>query len=462
MKRNKNRNKALILLILLFVVTLGYASLATSLKINGTASVNKNTWDVYWSEPVVTQGSKSMTAPTRTEDQNEPNNTKLVWNVTFDLPGEFYEFTVDAVNNGSLDAMITNIDNTVPPSLPDYIKYTVTYSDGVPIGENHLLARKSGNTPTTLKYKIRVYYDEKAATATAINAMTNSVAYSFTFEVQYGLADENAIEKPANLFDVYSWAEIVTAYNDGNPTEELVNVMKAGNTKKVALDLDNNGTPETTGHVRIANLTKPAECGTEGFSQTACGLVIEFVEILSNRRMNPANAGSLGTGSNGGWEYSDLRAYLNSAKYLKDTASEIDYTSTGFFNALPSDLKAEGVIKDTTVVSGYSAYNSGTGNYVTTDKIFIFDVKELLGPTFTYAYNKAIDKERQLDYYEEKGVTNSNAGNANKKYNNVNSLFWTRTAYSNVYTYFFAINSGWGAHAPEETLGVTPAFRLAN
>ena len=194
--RNKKRNKYLLLLALLLLVTVGYALISTTLKINGTATVTKQTWNVYWGVPTVTEGSVTTTVPTRTQDSGDPANTKLVWTTTLDLPGDFYEFTVDAVNAGTIDVMITGINNTVTPTLPDYIKYDVTYADGVAIGENHLLAKQTGANPTTEKYKVRVYYDEAAATASTINNMTSDTQYTFTFNVTYGQADENATSKP--------------------------------------------------------------------------------------------------------------------------------------------------------------------------------------------------------------------------------------------------------------------------
>jgi len=198
--RRKSR-KYLWLLLLLLVVTIGYALVSTTLKITGNATVTKQTWNVYWDTPVVTEGSVTTPPPTRSADSGDPANTKLTWSTTLSLPGDYYEFTVDAVNAGSIDAMITGLNPTVSPALPanpDYIKYSVTYDDGVIPELNHLLAKKSGNTPTTEKYKVRVYYDEAAATATTINSMTGNTTYTFTLNITYGQATDEAI-------DTYAW-----------------------------------------------------------------------------------------------------------------------------------------------------------------------------------------------------------------------------------------------------------------
>ena len=52
-----------------------------------------------------------------------------------------------------------------------------------------------------------------------------------------------------------------------------------GDEKEVTVEGYTNGS-EQTFTVRIANISTPSECGAEGFSQTACGFVIEFVDII--------------------------------------------------------------------------------------------------------------------------------------------------------------------------------------
>ena len=216
MRKYRKNNKYILLLLLLGGISLGYAAISTTLKISGTANITKNTWDVYWGVPIVTQGSVTNTAPTRTNDTNDPAYTKLVWTINLNLPGDYYEFTVDAVNNGSIDAMITGINNTVSPSLSPYIKYTVTYDDDRPIIENHKLAKKTGNDPTTVKYKVRVEYDEVNATASTINSMESNENYTFTFNVVYGQATSEAIER-ATSFQDDSWEVIAANVTKNKP-----------------------------------------------------------------------------------------------------------------------------------------------------------------------------------------------------------------------------------------------------
>ena len=126
MRRYKKRNRILFLIIMLLGLTIGYAALSTTLKIDGLTTISKNTWSVYWNNPVVNPKSVTPTnIPVIGKEENDEDNTLVTWSTRLTKPGDFYEFTVDAVNAGSIDAMITNIETTVTPSLPDFINGNV-------------------------------------------------------------------------------------------------------------------------------------------------------------------------------------------------------------------------------------------------------------------------------------------------------------------------------------------------
>jgi len=201
MKR-KRKNSLLFLILLLLGITIGFAALATTLKINGTTNINKNTWDVYWDNPVVNQSSvnPSNVPLIGKEDEEDDSNTNVTWSATLDKPGDFYEFTVDAVNNGSLDAMISDIKKSATPTLPSYIKYEITYADGAKIKKNHILPKKTNNTPTVETYKVRVEYDRNAVTNSDINNQESTDTYTFNFEVKYSQADENARDRHISMY----------------------------------------------------------------------------------------------------------------------------------------------------------------------------------------------------------------------------------------------------------------------
>lgn len=217
-----------------------------------------------------------------------------------------------------------------------------------------------------------------------------------------------------------SWETIAAAVKNGQ-----LDAYPVGTEKEIEIE----GTSYT---VRVANNTTPDECNGEDFSQTACGFVVEFVDIVEQRVMNS-------TGTNvGGWEASEMRTYANG----------------DFFNKLPSDLQK--VISDTKVISGHGS-TSGETNFTSTDKIYLLSGKEVWGSNAGTAYNNT----RQLDYYNDKGTTTSNFLNTTKLYNGSRQAWWLRTSASANDKHFimvFMVNFFSGDAS--STIGLAPAFRI--
>ena len=238
-----------------------------------------------------------------------------------------------------------------------------------------------------------------------------------------------------------SWDEIAAAVKV-NPKSYAV-----GSTKKLKVYDNPNG--ETTNGtykeytVRVANNTTPAKCNdsNSNFSQTACGFVVEFVDIVEDRRMNS-------TATNvGGWRDSEMRTYANGA----------------FFNNLPEDLR--NVITKTKVISGHGSGDNNAeredGNWESTDNIYLLSGKEVWDFNL---YDTAYDKTRQLDYYADNHVTTSeNRSYAIKKNINGNaSTWWLRAAYSDRDNHFLFVdaNGDWYRSNASNSFGFAPAFRI--
>ncbi len=227
-------------------------------------------------------------------------------------------------------------------------------------------------------------------------------------------------------FEKDSWETIATNVRNGN-----ISNYNIGDTKEV--DLGNLGKY----YVRIANTTTPSECATEGFSQTACGFVLEFESIINNKQMNGSFTNS------GGWPASDLRSYLNSDLY----------------NMLPTDLKS--AIIDTTVVSSHGSDDSE--NFVSTDRLYLLAPKEIYSD-WSNSYDSAKDLTRQLDYYNNKNVSTSSYADVIKKiktYNHVQS-WWLRSTVSDSDNkfYYVSYNGYWYTYNSTYNWGVSPAFRI--
>ena len=117
-------------LILLAGITLGYSALQTTLSINGTTNIDAVNWDIHFENLAVTSGSVAIGTGNSAAaiDANDP--TKITYNITLKNPGDFYEFTVDVKNAGTIDAKLNNIVKTsLTPAQDAYTNYTVKYTD---------------------------------------------------------------------------------------------------------------------------------------------------------------------------------------------------------------------------------------------------------------------------------------------------------------------------------------------
>lgn len=452
MKSMRKRNMFFMLILALMFISIGYAFVYSDLKLEGLTTVTKQTWNVYFDNLVVTEGSVT---PITAASLSGEYPTTIAYSVKLENPGDFYEFTVDAVNDGSIDAMINTISSTNNGneiSLPSYIEYKVSYFTGQKIKEKHLL--KSNDS---IKYKIGIYFKKDITKEQLENSQPLDLRLKF--EVIYIQADETGIIPPIPVsFKDDDWNTIAIEGAKAATQKEIENSKcgpyNIGDTKQI--DLGSLGKHT----VRIANCTTPDICQTEGFSQTACGFVIEFEDIITTRRMNPVTQeGAVnGDGNKGGWEYSDMRAYLNSGVFALEN---IDYSTTGFYDKLPQSLK--NTIINTTVVSGYGSNDRSHGNFITTDNIYLLNPTEIWGRTIEG--DPAGGKSRQLDYYKIKGVTTSGGYTptlqAVKKLNGTATQWWLRTPRPNNSTQFFFthVNGSWYYHYYNQ--GVSPAFRIS-
>ena len=228
-------------------------------------------------------------------------------------------------------------------------------------------------------------------------------------------------------FATDSWETIITAVKENN-----ISKYKIGDTKEVNL-----GTTYGTHTLRIANTSTPSECNTTGFSQTACGFVLEFADIIAEHKMND-------TGTNvGGWPASSVYTFVNNDIY----------------NAIPDEIK--NAIIDTTAVSGHGN-TSGEENFTSIDKLYLLSPKEIY-TNFSSSWDSAKDSTRQLDYYKNLGITTDNYSGAIKKNGTSATNWWLRAA-TTIYNISFnsvGINGGYnGDTYAGSSYGVAPAFRL--
>ena len=199
--RKKKNNLLGILIILLLGLGLGYALLSQDLTINGTTKVKGNNWDIHFNNVVVNPNSVTLSTGDSAASINQTDDTLVEYTVTLNTPGDFYEFTVDAVNAGTVDGMIGEVINklngtvisTTNP-LPVYLDYTFSYADGTPVAPNHLL--EAGDTET---YKVRVEFKRDIENS---ELPTTDQTNSFSFGISYLQRTSAAIAVPHPVVEI--------------------------------------------------------------------------------------------------------------------------------------------------------------------------------------------------------------------------------------------------------------------
>ena len=392
----------------------------------------------------------------------QPSN-KILVNKTFTLTG-----SNTTVGTSSSDGL------SMPYKVG--IKYTSTFSDGM----MHYYIKevnRPANSNVTVNYVIKpetgkTEDDYKNQTVPGNDTYTGYTHGTFKNDKKY--MEMVTGEFPANLKDQTITFNLILQFPDNNENQNsekgktfngkvVVNyeplfadaswdkiaatvkvnpsAYAVGSTKTLKVYDNPNG--ETTNGtykeytVRVANNTTPAECNDSNFSETACGFVVEFVDVVETRQMNS-------TGTNvGGWPATSMRTYANG----------------NFLNKLPAELR--NVIIDTKVISGHGN-TDGETNFTSTDKVYLLSAHEVWEGKFSR--DTAYDQTRQLDYYANLKVTTSNnySGAIKKKENGNAFPWWLRAAYSDANNYFLPVTAdgNWSYSGASNTYGFAPAFRI--
>ena len=327
-------------------------------------------------------------------------------------------------NQAKKDVFLTDAKNIYKEISKKYISENMKGNKISNISNNN---NKLDMDTNDLKYNVKLNNDgsikkfEVSNGNYCISGKFNNLSDLTTDKITEGKCEEIS---PKN-FSTDDWETIIDAIREGNGSEYAV-----GSTKEVNLGTYGTHT------LRIANTSTPSECSGTGFSQSACGFVLEFADIITDHKMNDTDTNV------GGWPATSMRTFVNNDIY----------------NAIPSEIK--NAIIDTTVVSGHGS-TSGETNFTSTDKLYLLAPKEIY-TDFNESYDTAKDLTRTLDYYKNIGVTTRNFSGAIKKNETSASSWWLRAAGSSNYSHFHRVDAdgGWIDDYPFRTYGVSPAFRL--
>ena len=400
--------KKSMLIIAIILMSIGFASISTTLIINGNAKVSENNEDfsviftaasldgedVYSS---VVDDTKKIITFTSKNLMKIGDKSILTYEVTNNSANYDAEVSVTCVPKDGTTAKYTSIKNKL---------------------ENNATIVKAKET---LNGTLTVSLDKTS---------TEEVNEEYTCTLEFNAVERNDLGKeiPDSVsFSTDSWDSIQRAVKTGKTSKYNV-----GDTKEI--NLTNFGKHK----IRIANMS---ECTNGETSETACGFVIEFADIITKQQFNSTNTNV------GGWRDSELRAYINETLY----------------NSLPIDL--QNVISTTKVISSHGS-TSGETNFETQDKLYLLSSHEVYdGGTNNEisARDTAYNNTKQLDYYKNQKVTTSSYTGAIKKYNGSDDYWWLRSARSsNTLNFLRVDNDGyWGSHYANSSLGISPAFRIA-
>jgi len=140
-------------------VTAGYAVLSTSVNISGVSRIKNITiWDIHFENLDVTKGSvEASFAPSI-----DSTKTSIHYAVDLQNPGDFYEFTVDVKNSGSIDAKLSDMPKLsgVSNEQSKYVNFTVSHADDSPI-----IVGEVTEVGQSRKFKVRIEIDRNVPLA---------------------------------------------------------------------------------------------------------------------------------------------------------------------------------------------------------------------------------------------------------------------------------------------------------
>ena len=224
-KRSAIKKRLTVLVAVFFVmfVGIGYAYVKRTLNINNNTKISNLSWNLHFDSLDVATGSVTPLSQTVVSQ----DNMSITSNLEFKNDGEFYEYTVDVVNDGSINAMIESVEGlTLTNEQSKYFDYSATWADGTSILQNQQLP---GGTRE--KIKVRISLKDNL---TINDLPTESVDVKFTLKLNYIQANNNAvrIRKVLN----------VTRQNEGQITQGDVVTFSYDQTQKyyvLSTDQDN-------------------------------------------------------------------------------------------------------------------------------------------------------------------------------------------------------------------------------
>ena len=230
----QRREKVLVIVVLLIVIvglTVAFAALSTTLNINGTAYLDAAKWGIRFenlSSPTKI-GSATTTGTAKIEETKAAEITDM--NVSLSIPGDKIVYTVDLVNEGTINAKIDNIEKTVLTSEQQkYLTFKITDKSGNEVSEGDILSKgETRNLTITIEFI-------KDLTKEDLPKQTSTI--SLSYKLNFVQTDEKATtsdssKQACTTFDkkdTYNVGDVIALCNTTtNKSEDFYVISDNGN-----------------------------------------------------------------------------------------------------------------------------------------------------------------------------------------------------------------------------------------
>ena len=122
--------------IAIVAMSIGFAAYATTLTIgggstgSGSAVTIKKAWDVHY-DSTATEATAETAAVASNGSITSISTTNVTFTATLNAPGDYYQFTLPVMNEGTMTAYLDSINMTaLSDAQKAYLEFTIAY-DGV-------------------------------------------------------------------------------------------------------------------------------------------------------------------------------------------------------------------------------------------------------------------------------------------------------------------------------------------
>ena len=219
MKKIKRKMLYNIFFLIVIFLGIGYAYLTSNLSITGATEIASNSWDIHFNNLVVNDSSVEATTPASIDPSD---NTSISYGVKLNRPMDFYEFTVDIVNTGTIPGKISLVDiNGFNSEIENLVLYTISYTEnGSEVQVGDIL-----NGGDRKNIKVRVYYNEQISIS---DLPASNINLNLVFRIVYIQSEKDELLTGNLLQSLASSNDCIYKYT-GQVTDSVGNTNSASN-----------------------------------------------------------------------------------------------------------------------------------------------------------------------------------------------------------------------------------------